>query len=138
MTNKAEGYRGYIGSRAYQGSDFPQHLQNLTIRHYCQKHRLAYLLSATEYAMPGCYMMLEEVLSSLPSIDGIVLFSIFMLPESAEKRARIYEKLLTEGRSLHAALEDLSIRKKEDIQLIEDILTLNKIALTPEALAEVV
>ncbi len=133
MSNNSLGYRGYNGSRPYHGLDFPQNVQNFIIRNYCQKHQLTMLLSASEYRMPGCYMILEEVLSGIESLDGIVLFSIFMLPESATSRKRIYETILSAGRSLHGALEDVSIKTQADIQPIEDILRLNKIALTDQS-----
>jgi sporadic carbohydrate cluster protein (TIGR04323 family) len=136
MNNLAQGYRGYIGSRAYASGDFPQNIQNLLIRTYCQKYKLGYLLSATEYMMPGCYMILEEVLSAIQSVDGIILFSIFMLPESAQKRQRIYQTLLSAGKTLHAALEDLAICSEKDIPLVEDILDLNRIAWTPSSQSE--
>jgi sporadic carbohydrate cluster protein (TIGR04323 family) len=136
MTN-AHGYRGYNGSRAYSGLDFPQNVQNFLIRNYCQKYNLTYLLSASEYRMPGCYMILEEVLSSLDTIDGIVLFSIFMLPEDKAKRERIYKKVLDAGRTLHAALEDMAVTKWEDVQLFEDVLRLNMIARTDQCMEDV-
>lgn len=138
MKNKINGYRGYIGSRMYHSGEFPQYVQNMLIRNYCQKHQLTYLLSATEYAMPGCYMMLEEVVNSIATVDGIILFSIFMLPASPQKRQHIYQRILESGRSLHAALEDLSIKCEADIQMIEDILSLNQITLTGGDLAKII
>ncbi len=131
-SNNVLGYRGYIGSRPYSGLDFPQNVQNFWIRSYCQKHQLTYLLSATEYKMLGCYMILEEVISSIDTLDGIVLFTIFMLPSSARERKRIYEAVLSKGRTLHGALEDIRIQKHDDIQMVEDILRLNAIALTDD------
>ena len=77
-------------------------------------------------------MILEEVLSSIQSVDGIVLFSIFMLPDSNQARKRIYDIVLKAGRSLHGALEDVCIKTEKDIQMIEDILRANKIALTDD------
>lgn len=131
-SNEIRGYRGYNGSRSYSGLDFPQNVQNFLIRNYCEKNRLTYLLSATEYKMPGCYMILEEIVDSIDTLDGIVLFTIFMLPASKRERQRIYDAILSKGRSLHAALEDIAIKKQEDIQMVEDILRLNAIALTDE------
>lgn len=131
-----QGYRGYIGSRPYSGLDFPQNVQNLLIRNYCQKNQLIYLLSATEYRMRGCYMILEEVLNSIHLIEGIVMFSIFMLPELAPRRHRLYEVVLSAGRTLHAALEDIVICSSKDIQIVEDILNLNKIALKDNCIAD--
>jgi sporadic carbohydrate cluster protein (TIGR04323 family) len=135
MNNKEQGYRGYVGSRSYSGLDFPQQIQNFLIRNYCQKHQLRYLLSATEYRMPGCYMILEEVISAIDTLDGIVLFSIFMLPASSAKRQRIYQKILKASATLHAALEEIAIKSESDIQMVEDILRLNKIALTDQSIS---
>src|SRR5579872_4772872 len=134
MNSKEKGFRGYVGTRPYRGMEFPQAVQNMLIRNYCQKHQMTYLLSGTEYTMPGCYMILEEILSSMESLEGIVLFSIFMLPGSAQTRQRIYETILDTGRSLHAALEDIAVRSWQDVQMVEDILNLNKIALTNESI----
>ena len=132
--SKGHGYRGYNGSRAYHGQDFPQNVQNFLIRNYCQKYDLTYLLSATEYTMPGCYMILEEVMSAIESLEGVVLFSIFMLPTSRERRQKMYQAVLNAGCSLHGALEDVSIHDWKDVQLVEDILMLNNIALTHQSL----
>lgn len=134
--NNAHGYRGYNGSRSYHGLDFPQNVQNFIIRNYCQKYNLTYLLSASEYKMPGCYMILEEVISAIDTLEGVVLFSIFMLPARKERRERIYEAVLKAGSSLHGALEDVAIRRHEDIQMIEDILMLNKIARTDQCMEQ--
>ena len=76
----AGGFRGYIASRPILGNRTAQHVQNLVIRDYAQRHNLLFKLSATEYAMAGCYMMLQQVLQELPQLDGIIAFSMFMLP----------------------------------------------------------
>ena len=128
------GYRGYIGSRLYHCGEYPQYVQNMIIRNYCQKHGLNYLLSATEYAMPGCYMILDEVVNNIESVQGIAMFSIFMLPKSKIKRETIYQKILKKERSLHAALEDLAIQTTSDIPKIEDVLVLNHITAKPDTL----
>lgn len=134
--SKAHGYRGYIGSRPYNGIDFPQHVQNFLNRSFCQKNGYTFLLSATEYRMAGCYMILEEVVDSIELLEGIVLFSIFMLPQSKKRRQHVYESVLNAGRTLHAALEDINIRNWDDVQMVEDILCMNKIALTDSMLPE--
>lgn len=120
-TSGRRGHRGYIGSRPYFGERAPQHVQNLVVRDYCQRNQYQYLLSVTEYAMPGCYMMLEEVLREASSLSGVVLFSLFMLPARADRRLRIYERLLDAGATLHGALEDLTVASTLDIQRTEDI-----------------
>ena len=115
------GARGYIFPRPHLGGHVPQRVQNLVIRDYCARRGLRYLLSATEYAMPGCFMMLERVLDEAPKLDGIVLYSLFQLPETAAHRRAIYGRVLGADAHLHAALEDLVVREEADIERIEDI-----------------
>ena len=61
-TNNRSGYRGYIASRPVRGTHTPQRVQNLVVRDYAARTKLDYRLSAVEYAMPACYMMLDDVL----------------------------------------------------------------------------
>lgn len=115
------GYRGYIGSRPYRGLRTPQHVQNLVVRTYCQRNRMTYLLSATEYAMPGCHIILNEVLEELPHIEGIVLYSLFMLPEAAERRRMVWHRILAAGATVHGAVEDWAVRCEKDVARAEDL-----------------
>ena len=132
MSN-ARGYRGYIGSRPYFGERAPQHVQNLVIRDYCQRNGLLYLLSATEYAMPRCYMMLESILRELPKIEGMVLHSLFMLPRRRDRRRAVYDEVLRHGRVLHAASENIVIATPDEAGNAEDIWRLREtLPLCPE------
>lgn len=118
---KRQGYRGYIGSRPVFGNRTPQHVQNLVIRDYTQRHGLAYKLSATEYAMPGCYMMLHQVLEELPTLEGVVAFTLFMLPRRPERRLAVYRRILAAGAALHTALEGFVLRDEDDIDQLERV-----------------
>lgn len=123
MASMAEGgYRGYITSRPVQGSHFPQRVQNLVVRDYAQRRGLPFRLSLTEYAMPGCTMMLETLLSDLGRLDGIVLFSAFTLPERRAQRHSVLERVLAAGKPLHAALENLVVRTPEDAARWDDLI----------------
>lgn len=116
------GYRGYVASRPILGSRTPQHVQNLVLRDYCSQRGLAYLLSATEYVYPSCYLMLEQVLDELPRIEGIVAYSLFMLPRARARRAQIFARVLDSGGAMHFAVEALSCAGPADIARLEDIL----------------
>lgn len=120
------GHRGYIGSRPYDGARVPQHVQNLVVRDYCQRNGFTYLLSATEYAMPGCYIMLEEVLRELPRIEGVVLYSLFMLPRAADRRQQTVRRILEAGATLHGAVENLAVTNLDDARRIEDIMAIHQ------------
>jgi len=122
------GHRGYIGARPLNGNRTPQHVQNIVIRDYARRKNLHYLLSAAEHTMPGSYMILEDLLDELPRLNGIICYSIFMLPPDDRRRRDIYDRVLREGCELHAAVEELAITSKDDIQSVEDILLVNRYA----------
>jgi sporadic carbohydrate cluster protein (TIGR04323 family) len=118
---KQLGYRGYISSRPIQGGRVPQHVQNLVIRDYCASNNIHFLLSATEYAMPNCYIMLEQVLKEAVKNQGLVLYSLFQLPQDNATRNRIYNAVLENKIEMHVALEGLVIKDKDSAQRVEDI-----------------
>lgn len=115
------GYRGYIASRPVRGETTPQHVQNLVIRDYASRMKLQFKLSATEYAMPGCYMILGGVMEELPTLEGVICFTLFMLPQGQAARLRVYRSILDAKCILHTALEGLVMRSERDIELLEDI-----------------
>jgi sporadic carbohydrate cluster protein (TIGR04323 family) len=116
-----------VTSRPFFGERAPQHVQNLVIRDFCARNNLTYLLSATEYAMPACYMMLEDVLGELGRIDGIAMYSMFLLPQRQPRRLAIYERVLAAGATLHGALENLTLSEARDIGRFEDIWTVQQV-----------
>ena len=113
--------RGYIFCRPFMGERAPQHVQNIVIRDYCKRNKLSYLLSSTEYAMENSHLMLEQVLEELKSIDGIVAYSLFQLPEDEKLRKKIYRRIINLKKEIHFSVEGLKISKQKDISKIEDI-----------------
>ncbi len=111
--------RGYIFSRPFMGERVPQHIQNLVIRDCCERNHLQFLLSATEYAMPGCHLIFEQVLNELAEIDGLVLYSLFQLPEDSSQRKVIYKKILNQKKSMYFAVEGLSVSNMQECERIE-------------------
>lgn len=118
---KPLGYRGYITARPILGEHVPQHVQNLVIRDFTRRQGIEFRLSATEYASPGCYQMLENVLDELPWLEGIVVYSLFMLPQRRERRAALWSRILGGGKRLFAALESQSVASYNDVDRVEDL-----------------
>jgi sporadic carbohydrate cluster protein (TIGR04323 family) len=123
-----QGFRGYIASRRVRGDRIQQSVQNLVVRDYAQRMKVGLRLPVVEYAMPGCYMMLESVMDELPQIEGVIFFSLFMLPERASRREAIYQRIFDAGASLHGALESMAIWQPSDVGRIEDIFRISRIA----------
>lgn len=115
------GFRGYIFSRKIDSNFIPQRVQNLVIKDYCERNNLFFKLSATEYKMTNSYLMFNTLIQEIKKIDGIVFYSLFMLPEVKKDRLKIYEKILLNKKQLHFSLEEIKLVKKVDIKKIEDI-----------------
>ncbi len=126
MTKK--GWRGYIFSRTIGGQMIPQRVQNLVLRVYAEKNDLFYLLSATEYHNPGGYMILESLYSELPKLEGLLFYSLNMLPEDRTRRRHLYDEVLKARRGLRFALEELSLEKAADIALLEDVFAARRLS----------
>ena len=118
---KQLGYRGYISSRPVAGGRVPQQVQNLVLRDYCAGNNMHLLLSVTEYAVADCYTMLEQVLKDAAKNQGVVLYSLFQLPQSPVARSRIYHIVLENNMDLHMAVEGLVIKDQDSAQRVEDI-----------------
>ncbi len=121
MTSNRQGYRGYICARMEMGRSAPQHIQQLVIRDYCAKRGMTFLLSATEYCMEGCTLILDAVLAELGALEGIVMYSLYQMPTDKTKRMAMYEALFAGGCELHCAAEGHVIRNWDDANRIEDI-----------------
>jgi len=129
-----QGWRGYVFSRSIGGSIIPHRVQNLVIRDCAQKHQYTYLLSAVEYSMPNCYMMLKALMLELNHVAGVIFYATHLLPQEDLFRREIYQGFLENGKGLHFALEDMSITKEEDVALIEDIILCRRLAARPGSL----
>lgn len=125
---RKRGWRGYIFSRTIGGQMIPQRVQNLVLRVYAEKNSLLYLLSATEYHIPGSYMMLESLYPDLTKLEGILFYSLNMLPEDRARRLRLYDAVLKIRCGLHFALEELSLEKASDIAMLEDVFTARQLS----------
>jgi len=114
--------RGYIFARPFMGERAPQHVQNIVLRDYCTKRGHELLLAATEYAMPESFLILESVLDDLTSVDGVVFYSIYQLPTDRKMRESVYARVLAAKKSLHFAVEGMSISNAPEVEAVEQCL----------------
>ena len=118
--------RGYIFSRFFMGERVPQNIQNLVIRDFCEKNNLLYNLSASEYSMPRCHKILDQIIEELKGLNGIVAYSVFQLPEDNKKRYKIIKKMIKKNKFFYFALENIKIKNQKDLEIVENIWLLKK------------
>lgn len=128
MASNRKGYRGYVTSRPFGQFNIPVPLQSLALRDYCQRNNVLYVLPVNENAFPHSYMVLEGMIQDLAEYEGIVMYSMHMLPQRAERRRRIYGQILGQGCSLHVVLEGVVVSGPQDVEKLEELLQLNQIA----------
>ena len=84
-----EGYRGYVSSRDFGGLRIPVPVQALVLRDWCQRNGKIYKLHLNENSFPHSYMVLEGMVRNLDGLEGMLMVSMFMLPERRERRRMI-------------------------------------------------
>jgi sporadic carbohydrate cluster protein (TIGR04323 family) len=128
MASNRKGYRGYVTSRPFGQYNIPVPLQSLALRDYCQRNNTLYVLPVNENAFPHSYMVLEGMIQDLAEYEGIVMYSMHMLPQRPERRRRIYDHILQQGCTLHIVLEGVVVSGPQDVEKLEELLQLNQIA----------
>ena len=111
--------RGYIFGRPVLGERVPQHVQNIVLRDYARRRGVSLLLAASEYAMPGSHLILETVCGELPRIDGILAYSVFQLPEDSVQRASVLDRVVSQGKEIHFAVEDIVVGSQASADDVE-------------------
>jgi len=113
--------RGYIFSRSFMGERVPQHVQNIIIKDFCDKNNYNYLLSASEYTMKNSFLMLEKLINEINGVDGIILYSLFQLPEEKKYRIKILNRIINKKKIIIFACEQIKITLRNEIKRVEVI-----------------
>jgi sporadic carbohydrate cluster protein (TIGR04323 family) len=122
------GLRGYVTSRAFGKFFIPVPLQSLALRDYCARKGKLYVLPVNENDFAHSYMVLEGLIKNLAAFEGVVMYSMQMLPQKPERRRHIYETILAQSCTLHFVLEDTVVSGSADVERIEELLQVMRLA----------
>jgi sporadic carbohydrate cluster protein (TIGR04323 family) len=98
----------------------PLPMQRDVIDFYCKKNNITYSDSQFENEYLDWAPSLQHFINQKP--DGIVLLSIFSLPDNETIRTNILNLALQNNVELHFANEYLSLKTHDDMKLIQDYL----------------
>ena len=118
--------RGYIFSRNFSdGSFVDQSIQNSVIRQACEKNLYNFKLSATEYGMKNCFLMLEKLIEDLKSknIDGLAFYSIYQLP-AGEIKKKLFDIVLKKKKKIFFSKQNILVKNKNDINKLDELISL--------------
>ncbi|NQW10025.1 MAG: hypothetical protein HQ481_09130 [Alphaproteobacteria bacterium] len=124
--NRRRGLQGYVTHQSFKGMRMPATVQNLVIRDYVSRTSHALNLSIGEYFFQDCFVQLYSMIRKLDQIDGIVMCSLFMMPEKAETRRWIWDRVLEAEASLHFVFEGLVVEDEDGVARAEELLRLNQ------------
>ena len=113
------GLQGYVTHQSFKGMRMPATVQNLVMRDYITRKGAQIRLSVGEYFFDNCFVQLYSMLRKLDEIEGIVMCSLFMMPEDPGKRRWIYDRFLESGAALHFVFEDLVVDDEDGIRRAE-------------------
>lgn len=125
MKNKK--VRGYISARDIDGSIVSHKIQNLVIRDFCQSNNFSYLLSSVEYKMRKSFLILQDILSEIKSLDGIVMYSMFQVPTEIEYRKKLFKDIIKKKKFISFAVENIIIKNQKDLKKFEEIYKINSL-----------
>lgn len=122
------GLRGYVTARGFGPYIIPVPVQSLALRDYCARKKLLYVLPSNENCFPHSYLVLDGMVADLSGYEGIVMCSMFMLPQRAERRRRLCQRVFEQGCSLHLVVEDLVVAAPRDVDKLEELLVIDRLA----------
>ncbi|WP_051244112.1 LIC12192 family sporadic carbohydrate cluster protein [Thalassobaculum salexigens] len=117
--------QGYVTHQSFKGLRIPANVQNLVMREYARNRDKTFRLSRGEYYFDGCFVQLYAMLRDLDQMDGIILCSLFMLPQNPKKRREIFDMLLAAGGEMHCVFETLVVEDEAGVAELEDLYRLN-------------
>jgi len=122
------GLRGYVTARGFGPYVIPVPVQSLALRDYCARKKLLYVLPANENCFPHSYLVLEGMIADLSGYEGVVMCSMFMLPERAERRRRLCQRVFEQSCAIHLVVEDMVIAGPQDVDRLGELLAIDRLA----------
>ena len=124
-------FRGYSTHLQFGDYKLPVPMQNILIRDYIYKlnyNNISVLLPVNEFYFQKSYLALENILKENTKLNGLVMCSVFMLPQKQSTRNKIINKFLNKGIQLHFRFENTKIENHIGIMNLDKKLLINDIA----------
>ena len=124
--NKAKKFFTYVQNKKFGDYYIPARFQYTILRDYYKKINQNFILPQGEPVFTKTGIRLRTIIDNLRKNDGLVLLSIYMLPEDSRIRLEIYKKLLHKKIETHFIFENIIARNSNDFKKINNFYKLNK------------
>lgn len=119
-------YFSYIMNRKFGDYYLPTRYQYVILRDYYQKINEDFILPQGEPVFSSTKIRLRTLVKNLKAKEGLILLSIYQLPEKKEIRDNLIKELIKKKIELHFIFEGLIVKNVGEFQKIKDILKFNK------------
>tara|TARA_S200000501_G_scaffold379021_2_gene446520 strand:+ start:10687 stop:11139 length:453 start_codon:yes stop_codon:yes gene_type:complete len=114
-------YAGYINLKNLNGVLYPSSIQNIMMKDYVQNNLNGiFYLSPTEVLQAKFPVTLKTLIGKETNVHGIVMLSSFYLPQNFIVRKKLYKDIIKMKKTIHFILDELVLKKKQDIDRIEE------------------
>lgn len=114
--------RGYVQNKKFGPYCLPVPFQNKLLKQYCEEKNLNFALPQGEIVFSQNFIQLRSLIKKLKSNEGIVMMSIYMLPDLIKTRKKIVQELIKKKIECHFIVENKIAKNKRDFDEIENIL----------------
>lgn len=119
--------KGYTTPREFSGFQIPVPLQSAAIRRYCDERGLVFNHHVAENISRGTYLVLERIVAEAHLFQALAMCSISMLPRDIKHRTKLLESCVKSGTAVHFLFESLTVISYEDIEAVNDLLSLTNL-----------
>lgn len=119
-------YFTYIQNKKFGDYYIPARYQYIILRDYYKKIKQNFILPQGEPVFTKTGIRLRTIIDNLRLNDGLVLLSIYMLPEDSIIRNGICKKLLNKKIETHFVFENIVAKNSKDFTKINNFYKLNQ------------
>lgn len=120
--DSSETWISYAGWNSYYSSQLPIHMQRLVINQFCEQNNIVINDYQFESESLNWYPTLTKFTLD-KNINGIVLCSVYCLPDNPFKRHRLIQNAIENNIKIAFANEDFVLENKEDFSLVNNWFT---------------
>tara|TARA_A100000164_G_scaffold353607_1_gene360398 strand:+ start:866 stop:1309 length:444 start_codon:yes stop_codon:yes gene_type:complete len=123
--NKSKILRGYVQNNRFGPYCLPVVFQNRLLKQYCDEKKMIFALPQGEIVFSKNYIQLRSLIKKLKPNEGIIMISIFMLPDQSLDRNKIFINLMKKNIECHFLFENLIAKSQKEYEKINDLIKLN-------------
>jgi sporadic carbohydrate cluster protein (TIGR04323 family) len=112
-----QGLVQYLGNNTDYDRHIPQMLQRLALDQYCRDRGLGINYVHFENEHLSWMPILENLIQT--QVPGIIMGSIYSLPDDADRRGHVLRQALDRGIEMHFVNEYIVMTSEQDLELIE-------------------